>query len=291
MYCRSYEKLYGVETTILRFGIPYGPRARPAAVLPIFVAKALAGDPLTIAGDGSQTRRFVYVEDLAEGVVAALRPVAAGRVYNLVGDEDVSVRQIADAVRSAVGDVEIVHTEGRAGDFAGATVSGRRAAAELGWTASTSFAEGVKLYVAWHERAPLSAPADARLLGPTARVGHRLALLLLALLAVLSLAGYVGAMESIGLHDGQAGTVGIVAGLTLLCTLASDRFTTGGVVWGIGALALMPLLVPDIAHALHVVPLDLALLPLGAAGAGLVLVVVDGGRRAIRLPEPSRDTA
>ena len=63
-----------MPSTILRFGIPYGPRARPAAVLPIFVNKALAGEPLTIAGDGSQSRRFVYVEDLAEGVVAALAP-------------------------------------------------------------------------------------------------------------------------------------------------------------------------------------------------------------------------
>ena len=74
MYCRSYETLYGLSTTILRFGIPYGPRARPAAVVPAFIAKAQAGTPLTIAGDGSATRQFVYVEDLAEGIVAALAP-------------------------------------------------------------------------------------------------------------------------------------------------------------------------------------------------------------------------
>jgi UDP-glucose 4-epimerase len=59
LYCHAYGQLYGVEHTILRFGIPYGPRARPAAVVPTFVAKALAGEPLTIAGDGAQTRRFV----------------------------------------------------------------------------------------------------------------------------------------------------------------------------------------------------------------------------------------
>ncbi len=77
MYVRSYGELYGLEHTILRFGIPYGPRARPTAVVPAFVAKALAGQPLTIAGDGTQSRRFVYVEDLAAGVVAALQPQAA----------------------------------------------------------------------------------------------------------------------------------------------------------------------------------------------------------------------
>ena len=74
MYCRSYATLYGLDCTVLRFGIPYGPRARPAGVIPIFVRKALSGEPLTIAGEGLQSRRFVYVEDLAEGVVRGLGP-------------------------------------------------------------------------------------------------------------------------------------------------------------------------------------------------------------------------
>jgi UDP-glucose 4-epimerase len=154
LYCRAYQELYGLEYTVLRFGIPYGPRARPAAVIPIFVRKALAGEPLTLAGGGLQTRRFVYVEDLADGVVAGLAPVAANRVYNLVGDEEVTILQIAERVRDEVGDgVELVVTEGRAGDFRGAEVSGDRARLELGWTATTSFAEGLKRYVAWHREA------------------------------------------------------------------------------------------------------------------------------------------
>ena len=57
-------------------------------MIPIFVRKALAGEPLTLAGDGLQSRRFVYVEDLADGVVRGLGPQAGGRVYNLVGDEE-----------------------------------------------------------------------------------------------------------------------------------------------------------------------------------------------------------
>jgi len=153
LYCHSYGELYGVEHTILRFGIPYGPRARPAAVVPAFTSKALAGEPLTISGDGSQTRRFVYVEDLAEGVVCALCPAAANRTYNLVGSEDTSVREIALAVRDAVGAAEIVHGPGRTGDFAGAPVSGARAQRELGWSATTPFAEGVRRYVEWHRSA------------------------------------------------------------------------------------------------------------------------------------------
>jgi UDP-glucose 4-epimerase len=161
LYCRSYRELYSVESTVLRFGIPYGPRARPAAVIPIFVRKALAGEPLTLAGGGLQTRRFVYVEDLAEGVVAGLAPAAANRTYNLVGDEEVTIREIAERVRDEVGDVELVLTDGRAGDFRGAEVSGARALSELGWSASTPFAEGLRRYVAWHRSAYGVADAPA----------------------------------------------------------------------------------------------------------------------------------
>jgi UDP-glucose 4-epimerase len=108
LYCRSYAALYGVETTILRFGIPYGPRARPTAVVPAFTRRALAGEPLTVNGGGAQRRPLVYVEDLADGVVRALAPCAAGRTYNLVGAASVSVLEIAEAVRDVVGDVDIV---------------------------------------------------------------------------------------------------------------------------------------------------------------------------------------
>jgi UDP-glucose 4-epimerase len=149
MYTASYGELYDLEWTILRFGIPYGPRARPSAVVPSFTAKALAGQPLTIAGDGTQSRRFVYVEDLAEGVVASLVPEAANRVYNLVGRENTSVRAIARAVREVVGDVPIVHIEGRAGDLRGGNISGERAAGELGWEPRTTFLDGVRRYVGW----------------------------------------------------------------------------------------------------------------------------------------------
>jgi len=149
MYTASYGELYDLEWTILRFGIPYGPRARPTAVVPAFTAKALAGQPLTIAGDGTQSRRFVYVEDLAEGVVASLVPAAANRVYNLVGRENTSVRAIARAIRDVVGDVPIEHIEGRAGDLRGGNISGERAAAELGWEPRTTFDEGIRRYVEW----------------------------------------------------------------------------------------------------------------------------------------------
>jgi len=154
LYCKAYQELYGIDYTILRFGIPYGPRAREAAVIPAFVNKALAGDPLTLAGDGLQSRKFVYVEDLADGVAAGLDAVAVNRVYNLASDETVTIKQIAETVQELMGDVEIVYTPARPGDFGGKIVSSERAASELGWTAATPFAEGVRRYIDWrHEQA------------------------------------------------------------------------------------------------------------------------------------------
>ncbi|MEO6857601.1 MAG: NAD-dependent epimerase/dehydratase family protein, partial [Solirubrobacteraceae bacterium] len=158
LYCKAYQELYGIDYTILRFGIPYGPRAREAAVIPAFVNKALAGDPLTLAGDGSQSRKFVYVEDLADGVARGLDDVAVNRVYNLASDETVTIKQIAETIKELMGDVEIVHTPARPGDFGGKIVSSDRAERELGWTAATPFAEGVRRYIDWrHEQAATKA--------------------------------------------------------------------------------------------------------------------------------------
>ncbi len=149
LFCHSFDELYGLEQTVLRFGIPYGPRARASTVVAQFVARALAGEPLTVTGDGAQTRQFVYVEDLAEGVVATLAPVAAGRTYNLVGGEQVSVRQIAETVQQLVGDVPIVHVDDRPADLRSSAISGERAERELGWRLETPFNQGVRRYVAW----------------------------------------------------------------------------------------------------------------------------------------------
>jgi UDP-glucose 4-epimerase len=161
MYCRSYARLYGLEPTILRFGIPYGPRARPAAVIPSFVDRALRGEPLTIAGDGDQERVFVYVEDLADGVVRALAPEAVGRTYNLAGRETTTIAELAEIVRQEVAPTDIVHTERRTADLNGATILVDRAERELGWRATTPLREGVRRYLSWLQSTPVVASPAA----------------------------------------------------------------------------------------------------------------------------------
>jgi UDP-glucose 4-epimerase len=149
-YCQCYSKLYNLPTTILRYGIPYGPRARSGAVVPIFVKKALNGEALTVAGDGSQFRKFVYVEDLAEGNVLALKPVAANKVYNLDGTEKVTIKQIAETVKKLVGNVPIEYVPARPGDFSGKEISTERAKRELNWEPKVTLEEGVRRYIAWY---------------------------------------------------------------------------------------------------------------------------------------------
>jgi UDP-glucose 4-epimerase len=203
LYCRSYRELYGLECTVLRFGIPYGPRARGAAVIPSFVQRALDGQPLTVAGDGAQSRAFVYVEDLADGVVRALAPVAANRTYNLATRTEVTIAEIADAVQDVVAPVGIERVPGRDGDFRGAVVACERAEAELGWRAATPFHEGLRRYVDWHvaDRAPAPQPARRR---PAARIP------VAASLGATALAVWVlTALAGLALLDPVADAVGV----------------------------------------------------------------------------------
>jgi UDP-glucose 4-epimerase len=299
MYCRSYAALYGLRCTVLRFGIPYGPRARPAGVIPIFVRRALAGEPLTIAGEGLQSRRFVYVEDLAEGVVRALAPRAVGRVYNLVGEESVTVRGIADAVGEVVGAVDVVHTRARAADFAGAEVSGARAAAELGWRPATSFSEGLRRYVEWHRdnAAPqaASAPAQRTLrLRRRPRVAPRFASLVLSWLTVLAVAGglaaYLASVRAVGLTAASDRTIAVLSISTLSGYLAmaldgprKALWTFTG--WALAATGLALVYMGEFREILSLAGPDESRVLLGLAGGALAVAIADAGLRLRRTGE------
>ncbi len=150
-YCQSYNKLYGLGFTILRYGIPYGPRARDGAVIPIFVKKAMNGEPLTISGDGSQFRKFIYVEDLAEGNVLALQSIATNKIFNLDGKQRITIKQIAETIQKIIGNVKIENITARTGDFSGKEVSSEIAKKELNWEPKISFEEGLRRYIMWYK--------------------------------------------------------------------------------------------------------------------------------------------
>ncbi|MFB7380526.1 NAD-dependent epimerase/dehydratase family protein [Kitasatospora purpeofusca] len=161
MLVHSYRQLYGRHFTILRYGIPYGPRMRDELVVARFVQAALDGRPITIAGDGRQSRNFVYVEDLADAHVRALSPAAEDQTFALEGSTAVSVRDIADTVDRLLGPVTIEHIEARTADYAGRRISAAQAKRLLGWSPRTNFADGVRRYADWYrsEAAPATGPA------------------------------------------------------------------------------------------------------------------------------------
>ena len=153
MLMHSYLEMYGQEFTILRYGIPYGPRMRDALVVARFVRAARKGEPITIAGTGEQQRNFVYVEDLAEAHVLTLSDAAANQTLALEGDTPVSVAEIAETVQSLVRQVPVRYVNGRAADYAGVSVSNRLAKEVLNWSPTTPLAEGIRRYLDWLDNA------------------------------------------------------------------------------------------------------------------------------------------
>jgi UDP-glucose 4-epimerase len=123
---------------------------RDELVIPRFVRAALAGEPVTINGDGTQFRNYVYVEDLAEAHVRALGDKAQNEVFNLEGTERVTLIDIVDALREILGEVKVEFGPGRAGDFAGREVSAEKAERVLDWRATTPFFQGLRRYVDWY---------------------------------------------------------------------------------------------------------------------------------------------
>ncbi|HEU5418620.1 MAG TPA: NAD-dependent epimerase/dehydratase family protein [Streptosporangiaceae bacterium] len=149
MLVHSYREMYGQHFTILRYGIPYGPRMRDALVVARFVAAARQGAPITIAGTGEQQRNYVYVEDLADAHVRALGPAAADQTLALEGGTPVSVREIAETVCDLIAPVPVEYVPARAADYAGAAISPSLAKELLDWAAVTPFSAGVRRYLNW----------------------------------------------------------------------------------------------------------------------------------------------
>ena len=150
LLCHDYWNMHKLPCTILRYGIPYGPRMRFSLVIPLFVRKALAGETLTLAGDGSQHRKFVYVEDLARAHVLALGDAGRNQTYNLDGREKITIRRIAETVlRLVTSESKLAFGPARPGDYAGKDVNSQKAQRELGWTPEIGFDEGMRRTVPW----------------------------------------------------------------------------------------------------------------------------------------------
>ena len=149
LFCKNYRSLYGVNYTIMRYGIPFGERARPETVTPIFIQRIARGEPITIHGDGSQSRQFIYVKDLARGNAACLDPAAENQIFNLNGKKRISVIQIVETVEEILGKkASLTFVEDRKGNFKGRFISSEKARRMLDWEAALDYEDAMRMYVA-----------------------------------------------------------------------------------------------------------------------------------------------
>jgi UDP-glucose 4-epimerase len=166
LLAHDFNKLYGLPFTILRYGIPYGSGMWPGLVLRNFLNNAAAGKPLTIFGDGSASRKFVHVDDLAQAHVLAMQDVAANQVYNLEGMRFISIKELAETFSRLWGGVEVQFKEEptRVGEFQyfRKLISNQKAYIELGWEPRIDLEEGVRRAIEWYRKEVMqAAPAGA----------------------------------------------------------------------------------------------------------------------------------
>ncbi len=148
MFCKNYKTLYGVNYTIMRYGIPFGERARAATVTPIFIDKILNGGEITIHGTGSQTRQFIYVRDLAEGNVSCLKGEGENEIFNINGREVIKVIDIVTTLEEILGKkAKVKFIEDRKGNYKGRYISSGKAEKILGWKPKYSYREAMEKYV------------------------------------------------------------------------------------------------------------------------------------------------
>jgi dTDP-glucose 4,6-dehydratase len=154
----SYHRIYGLQTVILRIFNTFGPRMRreDGRVVPNFILQAIAGQPLTVYGDGTQTRSFCYVDDLVEGIYRALTVDAAiGEVINLGNDGEMTVLELADRVKEITGsESAVTHQPLPQDDPQRRQPRLDKARAILGWEPEVKLEDGLRRVAEWFQKNP-----------------------------------------------------------------------------------------------------------------------------------------
>jgi nucleoside-diphosphate-sugar epimerase len=153
--CTLYHKNFGVPTVSLRYFTVYGPGQRPDMAFHRFIRAIRAKDELTVYGSGEQTRDFTFVGDIvAANLEAAIKPQAAGRIYNIGGGSRISVNGVLKLLTEITAQqVKIKHEAIQAGDPPHTFADTKRAEHELGFKPQTSIEEGLKkMYASFQEK-------------------------------------------------------------------------------------------------------------------------------------------
>lgn len=155
IYAQLYTQTFGLDVVALRYFNVYGPRQRPdsmyAAVVPIFVRRLLDGKPVTVFGDGGQTRDLINVRDVVRAnLVASEHPHAPGEVFNVCTGQETRLLDLLEVLYELFpGAPEPVFAEPRAGDIYRSVGSPEFTARTIGFQAAVSLDQGLKETVAW----------------------------------------------------------------------------------------------------------------------------------------------
>jgi nucleoside-diphosphate-sugar epimerase len=149
--CRAYSSAFGLPLVVLRYFSVYGPRQRPDMGYHQFIQAALCGAPVTVTGDGHQSRSNTYVGDCVRATVAALN-APVGETYNVGGGESASVWDILEKLsRLAGAPLRAERAPARAGDQRHTFADTSRLASHLGWSPVTSLDEGLAAQFEWQK--------------------------------------------------------------------------------------------------------------------------------------------
>jgi len=147
----AYRQTHGINTAIVRIFNTFGPRMRPndGRAIPTFIRQAIHDEPITVAGDGSQTRSVCYVDDLVEGIMRMLQSDLAGPI-NLGNPHEMSVLELAQRIRELAGSRSPIEFIPRPQDdptVRQPDISNAKTA--LGWEPATAVEDGLKKTIAW----------------------------------------------------------------------------------------------------------------------------------------------
>ncbi|MEO6323711.1 MAG: NAD-dependent epimerase/dehydratase family protein [Thermoanaerobaculia bacterium] len=149
--CYTYHYLHGVDVTVLRYFTVYGPAGRPDMSLFRFVQWISEGRPVIVFGDGTQTRDFTYVDDVARGSILALASVGPEPI-NIGSDRPVSLMELIRLIERLVGKrAAIEYRPTNSVDLPATWAHTGRAREILGWSPATTFEEGVRRLVEWYQ--------------------------------------------------------------------------------------------------------------------------------------------
>ena len=141
---------YGVQTVSLRYFTVYGPRQRPDMAFQRFLTAARDGTPITVYGDGEQTRDFTFVSDIVEANVAAAAKGRPGSVYNIGGGSRVTLKHVLELIRAVTGKTVAIQREPeQKGDMRHTYADTSRARADLGYAPTVGLEEGLTAEYQW----------------------------------------------------------------------------------------------------------------------------------------------